>query len=374
MATKLKVDTKSTAKTKDLTLEDDLFNGKDFVVTPTSTQLIRPTYSNIETDWSPSEVKQMQTPEPTTIRYNDYKGRQSMRDAQRAANIVGLGLGATGLSVAAAPLIGKAIVGTMKSAPMFLDAMWNPGNYLSYISTEAAPYLNATTHAAGYYGATHNLYNQVKKDRSKNTTFDNIYDAALASVDVALLGNGLTKVVPQIRNLASNISLPSKLNKTGSIRTSNEDLNKGVAEAFVEVGQPVKTTTDMFGKNIPDAKYEWTNFIKQQIRENKNFGKGAWHIDNINNKLTNNILTDGRGNQFTWWDVSPDLNNGYIGSFLPNENNIIYFFPAKSNGFNVVMDSPHSPYGHANYKSVGPIDITEAVKYKWNGTNWTQYK
>ena len=160
-----------------------------------------------------------------------------------------------------------------------------------------------------------------------------------------------------------NLSLSSK---------EQQALNEEVARVFSESGQPVNTTTDMFGESIPDAKSEWIKFIKQQVNKNKNFGQGVWHIDHVNNIPKNNILTDGREYQYTQWDVSSDIRNGHIGSHTPEAHNVIYYFPFGSKGSDIVLNSPIAPSGHMNYKKVGPIDISEAVKYKWNGKSWIQ--
>ena len=161
-----------------------------------------------------------------------------------------------------------------------------------------------------------------------------------------------------------NLSLSSK---------QQQALNEEVARAFSESGQPVNATTDMFGEVIPDAKSEWVKFIRQQINKNKNFGQGAWHIDHVNNIPKDNILTDGRGGyQYTWWDESPDIKNGHIGSHTPEAHNVVYYFPYGSKGSDIIVNSPIAPSGHMTYKKVGPIDISEAVKYKWNGKSWIQ--
>ena len=133
------------------------------------------------------------------VTYDAKKAKLYEKEAQTAANKVGLGLGAVGLSVAAAPVAGSLIGEGLKVAPMFLDAMWNPGNYLSYLgfnATKVAPYLNAVTHSAGYTGAASNLYSQVTKDRSNQTVLDNAKDGALAALDLSLLGHGYSKVHP----------------------------------------------------------------------------------------------------------------------------------------------------------------------------------
>lgn len=133
------------------------------------------------------------------VTYDAKKAKLYEREAQTAANKVGLGLGAVGLSVAAAPVVGSLIGQGLKVAPMALDAMWNPGNYLSYLgpnASKAAPYLNAVTHSAGYSGAASNLYGQVTKDRSNQTVLDNAKDGALAALDLSLLGHGYSKVHP----------------------------------------------------------------------------------------------------------------------------------------------------------------------------------
>lgn len=133
------------------------------------------------------------------VTYDAKKARLYERDAQAAANKVGLGLGAIGLSVAAAPIAGTLIGEGLKVAPMFLDAMWNPGNYLSYLGPNAAkavPYLNMATHSAGYAGAASNLYNQVTKDISNQTVLDNAKDGTLAALDLSLLGHGYSKIHP----------------------------------------------------------------------------------------------------------------------------------------------------------------------------------
>ena len=133
------------------------------------------------------------------VTYDANKARLYEKEAQTAANQVGLGLGAVGLSVAAAPVVGTLIGEGLKVAPMFLDAMWNPGNYLSYLgpnAAKAAPYLNMATHSAGYTGAASNLYSQVTKDRSNQTVLDNAKDGALAALDLSLLSHGYSKVHP----------------------------------------------------------------------------------------------------------------------------------------------------------------------------------
>ena len=160
-----------------------------------------------------------------------------------------------------------------------------------------------------------------------------------------------------------NLSLSSK---------EQQALNEEVARAFSEYGQPVNATTDMFGESIPDAKPEWIKFIKQQVNKNKNFGQGVWHIDHVNNIPKDNILTDGRKYQYTWWDESPDIRNGHIGSHTPEAHNVVYYFPYGSKGSDIVVNSPIAPSGHMTYKKVGPIDISEAVKYKWNGNSWIE--
>ena len=170
--------------------------------------------------------------------------------------------------------------------------------------------------------------------------------------------------------LAEN-SLHGKFNLSLSSK-EQQALNEEVAKAFSESGQPVNTTIDMFGEPIPDAKSEWIKFIKQQVNKNKNFGQGVWHIDHVNNIPKNNILTDGREYQYTWWDISPDIRNGHIGSHTPEAHNVIYYFPFGSKGSDIVLNSPIAPSGHMNYKKVGPIDISEAIKYKWNGKSWIQ--
>ena len=178
--------------------------------------------------------------------------------------------------------------------------------------------------------------------------------------------NSIKSRYPLVENSSHgkfNLSLSSK---------EQQALNEEVARAFSESGKPVNTTTDMFGESIPDAKSEWIKFIKQQINKNKNFGQGVWHIDHINNIPKNNILTDGRKYQYTWWDVSPDIKNGHIGSHTPEAHNVVYHFPAGSKGADIVWNSPIAPSGHMSYKKVGPIDISEAVKYKWNGKSWIQ--
>ena len=170
--------------------------------------------------------------------------------------------------------------------------------------------------------------------------------------------------------LAEN-SLHGKFNLSLSSK-QQQALNEEVAKAFFESGQPVNTTTDVFGESIPDAKSEWIKFIKQQINKNKNFGQGVWHIDHVNNIPKNNILTDGREYQYTWWDISPDIRNGHIGSHIPEEYNVVYYFPYGSKGSEIVVNYPIAPSGHMTYKKVGPIDISEAIKYKWNGNSWIE--
>lgn len=147
------------------------------------------------TDLQPEDRSALQN----GVTYDAKKARLYEREAQAAANKVGLGLGAVGLSVAAAPVAGTLIGDGLKIAPTVLDAMWNPGNYLYYLgsnATKASPYLNAITHSAGYSGAASNLYSQTTKDRSNQTVLDNAKDGALTALDLSLLGHGYSKVYP----------------------------------------------------------------------------------------------------------------------------------------------------------------------------------
>lgn len=175
-------------------------------VTVTAPKLIAKTTDNSDTtpltkgtSWTSELDNETKTALGNGVSYDANKARSGEREAQSFANKVGLGLGAIGLSIAAAPVIGTLIGEGLKVVPMFLNAMWNPGNYLSYLgpnATKAAPYLNAITHSAGYTGAASNLYSQVTKDRSNQTVLGNAKDGALAALDLSLLGHGYSKVHP----------------------------------------------------------------------------------------------------------------------------------------------------------------------------------
>ena len=246
-----------------------------------------------ETSWTSELDNETKTALGNGINYDASKARSGEREAQAAANKVGLGLGAIGLSTAAAPVIGTLIGEGLKVAPMFLDAIWNPGNYLSYLgpnAAKAAPYLNAVTHSAGYTGSASNLYGQVTKDRSNQTVLDNAKDGALAALDLSLLSHGYSKVYPYTKAAynagkaaienASVYFRPSTYLNTSKIALFPRALRSSIANTRVfrhKVGDP----------NMYDYMFNQNNLIDLSLPREEIL----WNLDNsldfvskINNK------------------------------------------------------------------------------------------
>ena len=98
------------------------------------------------TSWTSELDNETKTALGNGVSYDANKARSGEREAQAAANKVGLGLGAIGLSVAAAPVIGNTI-GAIAPHAMQLGYRYIPKamHYLNYISPGTSEFFSMST-------------------------------------------------------------------------------------------------------------------------------------------------------------------------------------------------------------------------------------
>lgn len=189
---------------------------------------------------------------------------------------------------------------------------------------------------------------------------------------------GAASLFPFTNGLIDAGLLVSKGLQNAGNKVVNRSFKDLTTEGVMEVMAP-----EILSQKKVDAGKAWQKFWQEYILPQR-VGKrpfDAWHIDHVKNPtIETGKLSDVRAiksdpqhvGQGTWWDIMPNQSQGYIGSHLPNADNIVIQMPGGTPQTQLLLDNTgQGNVGWWNY-SMAPaeFDITGATKYFFDGEKW----